>query len=600
MEVRSLPHLSAVLAAAGALCCLALAPTAGAAVVDPALGAQIDSSPSGRVSALVMFRAQPRGDGAAVARRRDAERISRRDSDALGRVSGRAPRRYWLANAAVVTLDRAGLARVARMPQVRSVGPTRSAIRLVPAAGVPTVSADESWALTAIGASVANGRGYTGAGVRVGVIDTGIDVRNPAFSGTRVIFRDFMEGRSVPYDDGNHGTAVASAIAGQGLGSAPGAELLVAKALNARGVDAEALLGAAQWMCDPDGDPSTADQPAVVNNSWASATPNQPWIRAIVTGWRNCGILPVFAAGNWGPQPIGSPGDYPESFTVGALSRELTPSAFSSRGPAIWSADPASTAAGKPDLSAPGEGILGASGASDLGLWMGTSMAAPLVSGVAALLAEARPDLGPEQIADILRASALAISDRDGAGAGMVRAPEALDLALGQEAVPAAVSLRTPLPARTRATILSLRLSLSGGARYRVSVDGVALGGVRQASALTVPLRHGLRTITVATLDYRGARTGQEHTHRLLVDRIRPRLAVRITRLAGGRARLVLRVRDQGAGVAGRDITWRFKGRTLRGARARVVTVRTPTTVLIRARDRAGNPAHLRVRLRPA
>ena len=175
---------------------------------------------------------------------------------------------------------------------------------------------------------------------------------------------------------------------------------------------ASALIAAAEWMTDPDGNPATADQPSVVNNSWAAPGANDTWFRPMVRRWLELGIVPVFAAGNSGPGAgsVGNPASYPESLAVGAIDDGNVVAPFSGRGPVVWDdEDGTGPAAGttliKPDISAPGVGITSTVGTGYL-TYSGTSMAAPHVAGVAALLHQANTALTPQQIVDTLKATA--------------------------------------------------------------------------------------------------------------------------------------------------------------------------------------------------
>jgi subtilisin family serine protease len=115
------------------------------------------------------------------------------------------------------------------------------------------------------------------------------------------------------------------------------------------------------------------------------------------------GLLLVNAAGNYGPRPstVGAPGDAPHALTVGAtdVAGRIVP--FSSRGP---------TGDGrvKPDVVAPGAGVLVADARTRDGYRRdgGTSYAAPLVAGIAALVVQAHPDWGPEAVREAIVMSA--------------------------------------------------------------------------------------------------------------------------------------------------------------------------------------------------
>ena len=169
-----------------------------------------------------------------------------------------------------------------------------------------------------------------------------MDADHPDLAGKVVAWRDFVNGRPTPYDDEGHGThtigtMVGGAAGGAPIGVAPGARVVVAKALDHNGAATiSTLLAAAQWITDPDGIPSTADFPTVVNASWGTpAGPADDALLPLIRRWRELGIVPVFAAGNTGPRgSVGLPAAYPETFAVGALGPGGHVAAFSSRGSA--------------------------------------------------------------------------------------------------------------------------------------------------------------------------------------------------------------------------------------------------------------------------
>jgi bacillopeptidase F len=273
--------------------------------------------------------------------------------------------------------------------------------------GLDEIGARRAWRIT----------GVTGGAVRVGTIDTGVDPGHPALAGRIAAWRDVVAGRPAPYDDNGHGTHTAGVIAGGDpgapIGVAPGAKLLVAKAIrgDGRGMGSD-ILAAAQWLTDPDGNPATADFPAVVNGSWGQAAdPNDFWFRPMLARWRSLGIVAVFAAGNSGPRPgsVGSPSGYPEALAVGAVDAARRVASFSSRGPVAWEnrdgTGPAPGPVAKPDLVAPGVDVVSSVGGGYAPM-TGTSMAAPHVAGVAALVRSANPSLTGAQVEQILRTTA--------------------------------------------------------------------------------------------------------------------------------------------------------------------------------------------------
>jgi uncharacterized repeat protein (TIGR01451 family) len=156
-----------------------------------------------------------------------------------------------------------------------------------------------------------------------------------------------------------------------------------------------------QWMlCPTDltGALSTADcskAPDVVNNSWGSANPAADTFRSDIQALRAAGIAPVFASGNpsAGAGSIGSPGSAPEAITVGATNASDVVASFSGRGPSFYEGEQ------KPEFTAPGVSIKSTLPSGGYGgpLWSGTSMAAPHVAGLVALMVSADLDDGTRQ-----------------------------------------------------------------------------------------------------------------------------------------------------------------------------------------------------------
>ncbi len=309
----------------------------------------------------------------------------------------------WIVNGLAVTADPAVIRELAARPDVASVVP--DAVPLVPAAG----SAEPNQA--AIGAPSLWNLGQTGQGVVVASLDTGVDVSHPDLAarwrgGGNSWFDPYGQHPTTPTDLSGHGTAtmgvmVGGDAGGTSIGTAPGATWIAAKVFNDSGTaTATAVHQAFQWVLDPDGDPTTDDAPTVVNGSWSiGAGPGcdlsfQPDVAAL----RAAGILPVFAAGNFGPgaSTSVSPANYPESLAVGAVSATNRVVGSSSRGP--------STCGGRtrvyPDLVAPGVDVYTAERYGMYQYASGTSLAAPHAAGALALLLGARPGLtADEQLA---------------------------------------------------------------------------------------------------------------------------------------------------------------------------------------------------------
>jgi MYXO-CTERM domain-containing protein len=301
----------------------------------------------------------------------------------------------------------------------------------------PNVVADHPWdvPLEMTGAAYLKGCGLTGEGVIVGVLDSGYWLEHPALSGATVLeARDFVQDDGVVENEAgdhatqhDHGTSVVSLLAGADPGGfegvAPSVSLLLAKTeivddevigeedlfvaglewIESRGADISiAALGYHDWYSQDDFDGQTA-----------------PVSIAVTIAAEN-GLLHVNSAGNLGPvaNSVHPPGDSPGSLTIGSVSMNGLVTEFSSRGP---------TADGrqKPELLAPGEDILVAvPDASATALYAeasGTSLAAPQVAGLAALLLEAYPGLTSDDLRSLLvDTAALADAPTTAAGWGLV------------------------------------------------------------------------------------------------------------------------------------------------------------------------------------
>ncbi|MCE6999853.1 S8 family serine peptidase [Saccharothrix sp. S26] len=256
-----------------------------------------------------------------------------------------------------------------------------------------------------IGAPTAWQAGYTGKGVKVAVLDSGVDQTHPDLAGREVAERNFTEDPDNS-DLVGHGTHVAATVASAGekyRGVAPDAQILDGKVCS--------LSCAESWIVD--GMRWAAEQGAdVINMSLGGTdTPDvDPLEQAIETLSAQTGTLFVVAAGNSGaPETLSSPASADAALAVGAVNRDDSIADFSSRGPRVGDGAP------RPDVTAPGVDIVAAkSSTGRIGTPVGdrhvaisgTSMATPHVAGAAALLAQQHPDWNGAQLKAALMASA--------------------------------------------------------------------------------------------------------------------------------------------------------------------------------------------------
>lgn len=288
-----------------------------------------------------------------------------------------------------------------------------------------------------IGAPTAWQSGLTGKGVRVAVLDGGVDGDHPDLVGKEVAARNFTDDPDGSDLDG-HGTHVAATIASGNRtyrGVAPDARILDGKVCRNGGCPQSWVMAGMQWAVDEGAD--------VVNLSLGGYdSPDiDPLEEAVNQLSAKTGTLFVVAAGNGGrPESIDSPGSADAALTVGAVRHDDDLAHFSSRGPRNGDG------AVKPDITAPGLNIVAARAAKaiigtpvgrrHLSL-SGTSMATPHVAGAAALLAQQHPDWHGTRLKSALMASA---KPNPGAGvfdqgAGRVDLTRAITATVGAEPV---------------------------------------------------------------------------------------------------------------------------------------------------------------------
>jgi len=276
--------------------------------------------------------------------------------------------------------------------------------------------------------------GLDGQGVTVAVIDSGItdnnDLQGPF--GSRLVASAMFGDHTDASDANGHGTHVAGILAGNGgasngsyRGVAPGVNLVNVKVSNADGVSYTSdLVESIQWVYDN----RAALNIRVVNVSINSSVPESyktsPLDAAVEILWLN-GVVVVVSAGNngsaSGPVPVYPPANDPFVITVGAADDKGTLDLFDDSVATFSAYGTTEDGFAKPDLVAPGYNVISLLASTNAKLYLnhprhrvntsyfrmsGTSMAAPVVSGAAALLLQSNPTLNPDQVKYRLMASA--------------------------------------------------------------------------------------------------------------------------------------------------------------------------------------------------
>lgn len=284
-----------------------------------------------------------------------------------------------------------------------------------------------------------------GTGINISVIDTGVDTDHPDVGDRVVLEENFVDDEETTDDLDGHGTHVAGTAAGDGtesggdlVGIAPGANVLDMRACGADGTcTVSGLIGAVDSSVDNGAD--------IISMSLGGPLePDNP-LNDAVDSAVDGGAVAITSAGNSGPgfESITAPGNAERAIAVAAddtLDRFYGEDVaqFSSRGPTAEFAI-------KPAVTAPGV-LINASGSGDAGEFpyttkSGTSMSAPHVSGLVALMLEANPDMTPAEVrsalvttADRLETAAAFNEDLDAdvysSGAGQANATGALDPAV--------------------------------------------------------------------------------------------------------------------------------------------------------------------------
>jgi len=248
--------------------------------------------------------------------------------------------------------------------------------------------------------------GYSGQGMSIGHLDTGINTKNPLLSSTKVIFRHIHpDGYSIeatePFDSSDHGTSTASIIAGQNdgknfTGIAPDAQIYSGAVIEEGNILSRIMLGL-DWI---------VDTPISVLNLSLGIPQDNPVFKSLIRKCNKRDILVVAPIGNRGAGKGYCPGIYPEVLSVGSHSPDGSVCRFSGS-----INDPTTTAVIKPDIIAPGEEFLMPAKNDGSNSLQGTSISCAYVAGIALLLRQAFPCLTAQDISNALCVTAKKVND---------------------------------------------------------------------------------------------------------------------------------------------------------------------------------------------
>ncbi len=355
---------------------------------------------------------------------------------ALNNISATVLNTFWLTNAMLVEVPADRLHMLTWVPRVERLFENFTVTvpeptKLEPTEIEPDYIGDYTWGLHKIGVPDVWALGYNGTGIRVAVLDTGVDMAHPdlagrmytinatdpTFPGGWIEFDEFGDivGNSTPHDTHYHGTHVSGTVLGGdyldiAIGVAPGAWLMHSPVLSGpdgSGTFAQIVAGM-EWAVDPfDQYKVEAGEPAdVVNMSLGAPGFWHEFMIDPIENARDAGVVVIASIGNRGEGTSGSPGNIKEAFGIGATNEDDYVAAFS--GGLIVDQPEYPEPYVKPDFSAPGVDVLSA-----ISLWYmppygwawvsGTSMAAPHAAGTVALMLQADPSLTVDDVYDILK-----------------------------------------------------------------------------------------------------------------------------------------------------------------------------------------------------
>ena len=426
----------------------------------------------------------------------------------------------WVTNALVVDVPAASISALSRVPGVAELA-LNTTVRAsgTPAAAAGHVVGDHTWGIDTIQADrVWHELGVTGTGVRVAVLDTGLDATHadlagrlatddpadPTYPGGWITFDgNGNPARSTPSDEDGHGThvsgtVVGGAASGVAIGVAPGATLMHGQVIpGGEGTWAQVLAGM-QWSIDPfDWHGNPAGKPADVVNMSIGVRGYLPETVPVTRAIRAAGTFPAFAIGNeCEPGVTSSPANVYDGFGVGATDRAGVVPWWSCGGVVHrgdWADPPAEWPESyvKPDVSAPGTDVLSATPGGGYATMSGTSMATPHVAGTVALMRSAAPGLSVDDAVAALRDTSIFTGTTrpdDRIGSGRIDALAAVRAVAGASAVTGVVTDST-----TRRAIAGATVTDHNGRSTTTGADG----------RYRMPATPGRQNLTVSAFTYR-------------------------------------------------------------------------------------------------
>lgn len=351
----------------------------------------------------------------------------RSDIDFVSKYGGIVKKTYKIIKAISADVPQESMEIIRRDPNVEYIEIDEKVFAHIPVGTCQEVRVLEQktpWGIERIGSRLVNAVGNTGKGIKIGVLDSGIDYNHDDLKGNYRGGYNIVDDNNDPMDQNGHGTHVAGIVAAEDnnigvVGVAPQAYLYSVKVLAFDSTGSTSnIVGGLEWSVD--------NGMQIINMSLGSCE-NSISVGRAINNTYNAGILIVAAAGNSGNAAgTGNTMDYPASYdsviSVGATDINDNRGKFSSTGPKL-------------ELSAPGVNILSTLNGNKYGTLSGTSMASPHVTGVAALIMSAEPGITNSRVRIRMQTTAQNMSNvtggfsaKDWYGYGLVDAVRAVSI----------------------------------------------------------------------------------------------------------------------------------------------------------------------------